>query len=1232
MKGLATVQVLRAAEFREKEVQEWSARQYKILLAAGFSEEEVQAHFGAPPVDDTPMREHMRSTLDILWKEKPESELTFGQAFEAGWQQSVAGLMARERAPDLSVGEDAPAANRIASQVGTLAGDFPAMVAGALVTTVGTGGAGLPMALGGAFALPAALRTMLMEKYENGEIDSFERFWDVLSASWIAEFKGFGTGVATGGAGLAGRAGGTALRTAIPSLPGATPTVTATAAEIATMVSVGSALEGEVPEPQDFLDAAIVIGGAKGAIGTARRLRTVYARTGRRPADVVKDNEVDPTIVEDLHSINQEVPRAYKSADEVREILQAARERGEGIPEAIQKIRKRRAERPAERPPEPAPPAGPPPSAPVDAVLERISVGGKGPRKGFSLSQFYTDWFDRLHPLQKVVEAMAEGKELSVVEDAYKLARLHVGVSGKAQHFLEYSPFKFGTFERVGRPLKVILDPVQESPDAFRAYLVSRRALELAEREIETGVPFEEARAVVAEHRGTFEPIRRELLEYQDHVLAYIRDAGLLSEEAMAAMREANADYVPFFREHEGAPLGGAGKGLKTRDPIKRIKGSERRIVDPLESIIKNTYLFIALAERNEIAGALVKLAETSERGAEFAKKSKRGTRRVQVSDREIKNWLDQQRGGEGVEPGEPPTVFRAGAFVPSKNQIAYYRNGAREVWDVDPKIAEVFNGMDAQQASILTRFLSVPARFLRAGAIWAPEFIARNPMRDQLTAFAYSAAGLRPFVDFSYGIFHLAKKDSVYQDWLRSGGPQATMVSLDRRYLQKGIRQILNQTTIRDTARNIVKSPIEMLAVISEIAEQGTRIGEFGRATRKGAQGKEEILGGGLASREITLDFGRIGARAQAMNSITAFFNAQVQGVDKMVRAFRDHPTRTSAKVVGSITIPSVILYLLNRDEEGFDEIPRWQKDLFWLFPVDYESGRVWHRVPKPFELGIIFGSGAERIAEFILEQDPDAFNEFLGAVVRGATPSVIPTAILPVVESYFNRSIFLDRPIIPQNRERWLTEYQANPYTTELTRFVGRTIASIPGMKRSKLASPAIIDNYVRAWTGGLGQHALKLADKALRETGLLPDPPVPSDTLADLPLIKGFTVRYPSGGAQSIQDFYEGYAEQEEVLTTIKGLMKEGDVDSAMRELKIRQGNLVDLGEIRESLSNTTHFIRLLHRIPGIPPEEKRQIIDSLYLTMIETAKVGNQMLDVSREMAESQAAIPMSGGIQ
>ena len=42
-------------------------------------------------------------------------------------------------------------------------------------------------------------------------------------------------------------------------------------------------------------------------------------------------------------------------------------------------------------------------------------------------------------------------------------------------------------------------------------------------------------------------------------------------------------------------------KAALARNPIKGIEGSQRTVIDPLESIIRNTYLFAQMAQRNEV-------------------------------------------------------------------------------------------------------------------------------------------------------------------------------------------------------------------------------------------------------------------------------------------------------------------------------------------------------------------------------------------------------------------------------------------------------------------------------------------------------------------------------------------------------------------------------------------------------------------------------------------------------
>jgi hypothetical protein len=201
--------------------------------------------------------------------------------------------------PDVSLSEDPGLADRLAATTGTLLGDLPAMATGAALA----GGPASPVtAMGGAFALPAALRHVLVEQYENGKIQSAGRFVEVAGGALLAEFKGFVTGAATGGAGLAAKAIGA-------------PAVGSLAAEVATMTTVGAALEGEIPQPHDFLDAAIVLGGIKGAVGLSQKLNRTYANTGKSPIEVTRDAEVEPTIREDLASSNIETPRVYREVE-----------------------------------------------------------------------------------------------------------------------------------------------------------------------------------------------------------------------------------------------------------------------------------------------------------------------------------------------------------------------------------------------------------------------------------------------------------------------------------------------------------------------------------------------------------------------------------------------------------------------------------------------------------------------------------------------------------------------------------------------------------------------------------------------------------------------------------------------------------------------------------------------------------------------------------------------------
>jgi hypothetical protein len=159
------------------------------------------------------------------------------------------------------------------------------------------------------------------------------------------------------------------------------------------------------------------------------------------------------------------------------------------------------------------------------------------------------------------------------------------------------------------------------------------------------------------------------------------------------------------------------------------------------------------------------------------------------------------------------------------------------------------------------------------------------------------------------------------------------------------------------------------------------------------------------------------------------------------------------------------------------------------------------------------------------------------------------------------------------------------------------------------------------VRGWSGGLGMLILRKADEVLQKTGVLPEQIKPTKTLADIPIIKGFVVRYPSAGAESVQRFYENYNAAFSVYQSIKYLEKEGKTQEANEAILKNPAALLafssnlflskQIKSVRRALGNVHNYIDKVYANPAIDPNEKKRLINKSYLDMIKIAKHGNRM---------------------
>lgn len=805
-----------------------------------------------------------------------------------------------------------------------------------------------------------------------------------------------------------------------------------------------------------------------------------------------------------------------------------------------------------------------------------------------------TAWLDDLSEFRQAVKDLGGAK--TPTDDAYVLARLTRGNAGAAEEMLQRGVVRFGTDERVAPSVEETLRTVgPDRAQAFREYLAAESALERWEHDINPGIAREDAQAVAQAGRQEFQEAAQALWQHGQALIDYRVDAGLLTMEEGTRIKAKNQRRVAFYRVFEPEETAGARGTGKTysrnSSGVLRQHGSARRIVDPLESVIKDTYETVAQANRQQVMGTLVRMAKEQPGGGRIVEEVPAPMRSVSIPIEKVQQQLaelglvyegvDAKTGKTFTAPIGGPGgaqlegVLRAfeEARVPGPGEskdlvVPFIENGERRWYALrDRQLYDAVLGLGTTEMTGLMRWLSLPARTLRAGATLTLEFIGRNPVKDAWSAAVFSKAGFRPpGWRLAEGLFHFFKSDELYQRWRLSGGDNAAMLGLDRPATQHTLQRVL--ATGAQRGWSIVTKPIDTLRMLSAVMENATRIGEYAgveRAARRGgAAAPEAAATASLAARDVTIDFAQAGVKARAINSIVAFFNANLRGLAQIGRELRDRPQVIVPRALAAITIPSLVLQALQRDDPVYNDVPRWVRDMSWVYVQrghdqgegwdHYGTGKVehiWILPVKAHGVGLLFGTVPEHIAEFLHAEDPEAIASLRRSLTQGLAPPIVPTAVAPLIENFANQSFFRDRPIVPRSREGLVAAEQTTPQTGETARALGRAF-DYP---------PAKIENLLRGYTGGLGTYAVQAVDAVIREgraaAGLPPLAPArpgfERDVLSTLPLMRGFTRQIPAEDAESIERVYRTFEANERMRQTWRKMLNEGRTSEATTYLQ-------------------------------------------------------------------------------
>lgn len=828
----------------------------------------------------------------------------------------------------------------------------------------------------------------------------------------------------------------------------------------------------------------------------------------------------------------------------------------------------------------------------VNRILSQIDFTGKGPptpfreRVGRAYRRLQSLFADDLAPLERAERAMTGGQLAEGEQSPYKIARaVTQSASAKAGYWVRHARTDIYGNE-VGPGLKQILAPVTGDIKNFLAYAYARRGRELLDRGINPGITKEDANYVLQKfaNRPEFETAARQLTEWNNDLLRYLVQSGGLSRDAAQVIMEANTAYIPLKRAFlDQERVAGSPRGfVDLTSPVKRIKGSGREVINPLESMVAYAEQVIATADRARVARSLIQMAESTKGSGKWAEKLPAQLQPVEFSLEKIKKQLENL--GVDLTDVDMDTMLtiynQAPRYRGKDNIVTIWRGGKQEFWELAPDLHRALKGLDYQAWPWWTWPLTFPTKTIRLGAtgIRAGFTLITNPIRDYWTTILQSQRGAAIPTHYARALKEVVTRGEPFRIFQRAGGEMSQPLGLDRSYLRSAVNDVLADTAMK-RALNVATHPLEALREVLSFTESTPRVAEMIRVleSRGWKPGRPlnpgDLVEGQYAGGEVTVDFRRAGTIGRAYNRIVPFFNPGIQGLSKSGRTIKENPKATVVKAMALLTGPTLALWWLNKDEDWYQELPNWQKYGFWNVRVPGTRQIV--RVPRPFEWGYVFAAVPEAIADSVYRKDPREVGRAVQESLEQMLPDVVPGAMMPAIEVAANKDYFRDRPIVSEAEERLVPSQQAKPYTTETARLIGRIFD----------VSPAKVEHLITGYTGGLGRDVLQTSEGGLRVLGALPKRPDRPPELADIPILGRIFGRESIGPqAETVSRFYDRKQELEQKLATRRKKLGPPLTPAEGQELQRLRGVAEFISEVRRSKieQNADAKLRVWRRI--------------------------------------------------
>jgi hypothetical protein len=809
---------------------------------------------------------------------------------------------------------------------------------------------------------------------------------------------------------------------------------------------------------------------------------------------------------------------------------------------------------------------------------------------------FRTQVLDRLAPLEKVANEMLEplkGMQMMYYlrmydqRMSYTQQAVGFGVPQRVAKKREDGRTEYLIESVEGPSLASVVGILKDTPNMnaeaanrlFTMYLLGKRAERVGYDKLNFKVSEAELRAVVKQIDGdeavrdVFTKARNEYNAYNKGLMQLAIDCGAITPEEGARLSASN-DYIPYYREQNGNAvlvIGGEGivkiGNLREQPYLKELIGGEDKVLDFMTSSVQNTSMLIDMSLRNLAAkNAMYELV-----GLKLA------------------NFLGAPTAGKDI------VTFK------DKGVEKYVQVATKEIGIPSDLLVKGMEGIPLNNTGVVAA-MGMPATFLRRAVTLSPLYAFRQLIRDSVAAPMLSGANFVPVMGA-----------------IKELGASATKTTLERRGITGGQIFVGTNEDLTKILRDLQSgktvswsSMISRAEGLSMEADAATRRAQYNSYLEQGLSEMEATL---MSLESMNFNRRGVSSSVALASRLIPFFNAQLQSLDVLYRAFRgkmpmNERLEIQSKLLqrGSLMALTAVAYtLLMQDDETYKNANPDEKYGNFFVHVPGMDGAL--RIPVPFEIGYIFKGIPEALINTMRSEQggEEAFKAFKSIALQtipGGTSLLLPQAVKPFVENVSGYSFFTGRSLESAKEQMLEPAYRYRDNTTEIAKGLGKMFD----------VSPIKIENLVRGYTGGMGLAFLQALSVAVPVKGGTPEQA--SKRLSDMPVVGGLFQPEDAGGR--INALYEHMKEARQVQKTFEDLIKDGRRAEAKEYM---QKNINTLAQAT-MVGNVTQQMNMLNqtetaiKASDMDPAKKREELDKIRQIKIKFAASVREAFDKTK----------------